>query len=55
MSVEAWLESLGLGHLSEAFFAAGYTDCLMIQVGARSAGASKVQVFSLLKFVEVKT
>lgn len=32
MSVEAWLDSLGLGSLAEAFFAAGYQDFLVIQV-----------------------
>lgn len=32
MSVEAWLDSLGLGSLAEAFFAKQYTDLLVIQV-----------------------
>lgn len=32
VSVETWLNSLGLGHLTEAFVKADYNDCLMIQV-----------------------
>lgn len=32
LSVEAWLDSRGLGSLAEAFFAAGYQDFLVIQV-----------------------
>lgn len=36
MSVEAWLDSRGLGSLAEAFLAAGYQDFLVIQVQCQS-------------------
>eukprot|EP00903_Cladosiphon_okamuranus_P018790 g17286.t1 len=64
MTVEAWLDSLGLGSLAEAFFAAGYQDFLVIQemgltdvdlayIGVKNAAQRKALKMAAGGFVEL--
>ncbi|CAN0358393.1 unnamed protein product, partial [Ectocarpus fasciculatus] len=64
MSVEAWLDSRGLGSLAEAFLAAGYQDFLVIQemgltdvdlayIGVKNAAHRKALKMAAGGFVEL--